>query len=125
MRSIVRARSRCLFAGLVMALLLSAIPAGLVAQSPTTASLPARMSDQDFWKLVSELSESNGSFRTDNLLSNEARLQYVIPELITRTKPGGAYVGVGPEQNFTLIGATKPAMAFIIDIRRGNRDLQL
>jgi len=32
---------------------------------------------------------------------------------------------VGPEQNFTYIVATKPAMAFIIDVRRGNLDLQL
>jgi hypothetical protein len=35
------------------------------------------------------------------------------------------YMGVGPEQNFTYIVATKPAMAFIVDIRRGNLDLQL
>ena len=34
-------------------------------------------------------------------------------------------MGVGPEQNFTYIVATKPAMAFIVDIRRGNLDLQL
>jgi len=35
------------------------------------------------------------------------------------------YLGVGPEQNFTYIVATKPAMAFIVDIRRGNLDLHL
>jgi hypothetical protein len=34
-------------------------------------------------------------------------------------------MGVGPEQNFTYIVATKPAMAFIVDIRRGNLDLHL
>jgi len=34
-------------------------------------------------------------------------------------------MGVGPEQNFTYIAALKPRMAFIIDIRRGNLDLQL
>src|SRR5262249_57046917 len=32
---------------------------------------------------------------------------------------------VGPEQNFTYIAALKPKMVFIVDIRRGNLDLQL
>src|SRR5215472_11458493 len=34
-------------------------------------------------------------------------------------------MGVGPEQNFTYISALKPKMVFIVDIRRGNLDLQL
>src|SRR5437764_8530132 len=34
-------------------------------------------------------------------------------------------MGVGPEQNFTYITATKPKMVFIVDIRRGNLELQL
>src|SRR5205814_381591 len=38
---------------------------------------------------------------------------------------GRVYMGVGPEQNFTYIVALKPKIAFIIDIRRGNLDLQL
>jgi hypothetical protein len=32
---------------------------------------------------------------------------------------------VGPEQNFTYIAATRPAMVFILDVRRGNLELQL
>jgi len=32
--------------------------------------------------------------------------------------PGGVYVGVGPEQNFSYIAALRPRIAFIIDIRR-------
>ena len=95
---------------------------GLTAAS---ASLPARLNDQDFWRLVSESSEADGSFRSDNLLSNELGFQYVVPDLVKTTKPGRVYMGVGPEQNFTYIVATKPAMAFIVDIRRGNLDLQL
>jgi hypothetical protein len=43
----------------------------------------------------------------------------------TRTVPGRAYVGVGSEQNFTYIAATRPVIAFIVDIRRGNLDLHL
>jgi hypothetical protein len=74
---------------------------------------------------VTDLSESNGFFRSDNLLSNESYFQHVLTELVNTVKPGGVYMGVGPEQNFTYIAATKPAMVFIVDIRRGNRDLQL
>jgi len=35
-------------------------------------------------------------------------------------QPGGAYLGVGPEQNFTYIAAFEPSIAFIVDIRRQN-----
>lgn len=104
------------------------VPACLVlviSLTAAAASLPARLSDQAFWRLVSESSESDGVFRSDNLLSNEVEFQFVVPELTRTTKPGRAYMGVGPEQNFTYIVATKPAMAFIVDIRRGNLDLQL
>ena len=97
----------------------------VIGLTAAAASLPARLSDQDFWRLVSESSEPDGSFRSDNLLSNELGFQFVVPELIKTTKPGRVYMGVGPEQNFTYIVATRPAMAFIVDIRRGNLDLQL
>ena len=75
--------------------------------------------------MVQEFSEPDGTFRSDNLLSNEIQLQYVIPDLLKTVKPGGVYMGVGPEQNFTYISALKPSMAFIVDIRRGNLDLHL
>jgi hypothetical protein len=87
--------------------------------------LPARLSDQEFWALITDLSEPGGSFRSDNLLSNELRLQYVIPEIVRTAPRGRAYIGVGPEQNFTYIAAVQPSMAFIVDIRRGNLQLQL
>jgi len=88
-------------------------------------TLPARLSDQEFWKIINDLSEDNGYFRSDNLLSNEIGFQTVIPDLLSRTKLGGVYLGVGPEQNFTYINALKPKMVFITDIRRGNMHTQL
>jgi hypothetical protein len=88
-------------------------------------TLPARLSDEEFWKLSQDLSEPDGYFRSDNLLSNELWLQWVIPDLLARTKPNGVYLGVGPEQNFTYISALKPKMVFITDIRRGNMHTQL
>jgi hypothetical protein len=87
--------------------------------------LPERLSDQEFWRLTEELSEPTGYFRSDNLLSNEQVFARVIPELVAVARPGGVYLGVGPEQNFTYIAAIKPKIAFIIDIRRGNLLLQL
>jgi hypothetical protein len=82
--------------------------------------LPERLSDEAFWKLINDLSEEGGFFRFENFLSNELAFQYVIPTLKETTKPGGVYMGVGPEQNFTYIVALEPKMAFITDIRRQN-----
>jgi len=87
--------------------------------------LPDRLSDPDFWKIVSEFSEPSGFFRSDNLLSNEIGFPDVIPLLVKTAQPARAYLGVGPEQNFTYIAALQPKMAFIVDVRRGNRDLHL
>ncbi len=87
--------------------------------------LPARLGDQEFWALVTDLSEPGGTFRSDNLLSNESRLQLVIPDLLRTVRRRGVYLGVGPEQNFTYIAALEPSIAFIVDIRRGNLQLHL
>ena len=89
------------------------------------AELPQRLTDQQFWKLSDELSEADGAFHSDNLASNEFVFSRVVPELTARIKPGGVYLGVGPEQNFTYIAALKPRMAFITDVRRGNLYLHL
>jgi hypothetical protein len=88
-------------------------------------SLPSRLTDAQFWQLIGRFSELNGTFRSDNLLSNEIGMQAVIPELTRVAKPGRVYLGVGPEQNFTYIVALRPKIAFIVDVRRGNLDLQL
>jgi hypothetical protein len=58
-------------------------------------------------------------------LSNEISVSTVAAQLALRMKPGGVYLGVGPEQNFTYIAAIKPRIAFITDIRRGNLHLHL
>src|SRR5579872_6265586 len=88
-------------------------------------SIPTKLTDEQFWKLSAESSEPDGTFRSDNLLSNELYFQFVIPDLVKTAKAERIYMGVGPEQNFTYITALKPRMVFIVDIRRGNLDLQL
>jgi hypothetical protein len=92
-------------------------PASVVRSA---AALPSRLSDTEFWRLSSSLSEPNGYFLSENLVSNEHTFQYVIPTLKQTMRPGGVYMGVAPDQNFTYILAVQPAMAFIVDIRRGN-----
>ncbi len=87
------------------------------AQSST---IPSRLADTTFWRLVTQMSEPGGYFRSENFVSNETSYQWVIPELLRTTKPGGVYLGVGPDQNFTYIVALQPKIAFIFDIRRQN-----
>lgn len=111
-------------AGSILAVALIGLPAGLGARL-SAQKLPARLTDQEFWKLATDFSESDGTFHSENLVSNEIRFQSLIPRLVTAAVPGRAYVGVGSEQNFTYIAATKPIVAFIVDIRRGNLDLHL
>jgi hypothetical protein len=86
-------------------------------------TLSAAIGDQEFWRLIETLSEPPGTYNvSDNLVSNEPR----VAENVRWLQPGGGvYIGVGPEQNFSYIGKLRPALAFIIDIRRENQDLHL
>ncbi len=94
------------------------IASGAARAAP--AQLPTRLTDAEFQHLSRSLSEPNGFWDSDNLLSNEAAYQRVIPALVRRVGTGGVYLGVGPEQNFTYIAALRPRMAFVLDIREGN-----
>ena len=92
-----------------------------VASLAWTQARPA----SSFAQTIARLSEPSGYFDTDNLISNESSYLQVIPELARRGVRGGAYVGVGPDQNFSYIAATRPSIAFIVDIRRDNELLHL
>lgn len=76
------------------------------------------LSRAEFSKLIRDLSEEDGYFRSDNFTSNETSYLHVLDRMREIGIPGGAYVGVGPEQNFTYIAAVRPRIAFIVDIRR-------
>lgn len=84
------------------------------------SSVSATPSDSLFAPLVAELSEAPGFFDTDNLISNESSYLHAVSALQRRGVQGGAYVGVGPDQNFSYIAAVRPEVAFIVDIRRDN-----
>ncbi|HET9799364.1 MAG TPA: hypothetical protein VFP90_15300 [Gemmatimonadaceae bacterium] len=109
-------RLRLSAATLLAALLL--VP-GVLARQSSPASVPASISDKEYWSLIESMSEPNGYFQSDNLVSNERMFQNLVPGLLARPH-GGAYLGVAPDQNFTYILAVAPQIAFICDIRRGN-----
>jgi hypothetical protein len=91
-----------------------------VAGVQPAARQSERLSDEEFAGLVQSASEKDGWFVTDNFSSNERRYLEVLSGLTARVRPGGVYIGVGPEQNFTFIDALQPSLSFILDIRRQN-----
>lgn len=93
-------------------------PESAVAPKPPAPPAPA------FTAMVRALSEPDSQFITDNMISNETSYLQVAGAL-AKAPPGGAYIGVGPEQNFTYIALTRPKVAFIVDIRRQNLIEQL
>src|SRR5580765_4519043 len=110
----------------IVALLVAVIasPASPVMRAAAD-TLPQKLTDAELWKLSEDMSEPNGFFRSDNLLSNELYYPYVMADLQQRVGTASVYLGVGPEQNFNYIALLKPKMVFITDIRRGNMHTQL
>ncbi len=88
-------------------------------------TLPGRYTDAEFWRMVTDFSEPGGDYQYENFVSNEISYQEVIPELSRLAKPGGVYLGVASEQNFTYIDVVRPSVAFIFDVRRQNTLLLL
>jgi len=78
-----------------------------------------------FATLVERFSERGGYFDTDNLISNERSYLHPLDGLRERGVSGGVYIGVGPDQNFSYVAQIRPAIAFIVDIRRDNLLLHL
>jgi hypothetical protein len=96
------------------------VAACVSAAALARAQAPASIADRDFAQLIASLSEPAGYFDTDNLISNEDSYLHAVGTLRRLGITGGAYLGVGPGQNFSYIAAIRPRVAFIIDIRRDN-----
>ena len=86
-------------------------------------TFPAR--DERFGTIVDRLSEPATGPHADNLLSNEDSYPRVAGEISRLVRPGGVYLGVGPDQNLTYIAHARPALSFVIDFRRRNLLLHL
>jgi hypothetical protein len=111
-------RSALLLAAAASAVLAVTSPVG--AQRAATAPAECRAAVGSFPRLVACLSEPGGYFDTDNLISNERSYLHVMGALARLGVRGGAYIGVGPDQNFSYIARVRPSIAFIIDVRRDN-----
>jgi hypothetical protein len=98
----------------------SAVPARQVSERVQVSRPAHALSDSEFAALVDRVSEPGGYFDTDNLISNERGYLKVLGAMDRLGVTGGAYVGVGPDQNFSYIAQVEPVVAFITDIRRDN-----
>lgn len=102
------------FLTVALAALISTTALAQAAQPKPIESLSAA----EFTRLINEFSEEGGYFRSDNFTSNETSYLHVVDKMRQLGATGGAYLGVGPEQNFTYIAKVRPRIAFIVDIRR-------
>ncbi len=110
---------RALVAATILAMALFANAASARQSVWRLRGLPGEgLSASEFSRLVRDLSEDGGYFRSDNFTSNETSYLHVVGKLRELGASGGAYIGVGPEQNFTYLAKVRPRIAFIIDIRR-------
>jgi hypothetical protein len=102
---------------LLLVLGIASIP---VSYEQTRAAATPEISIEQFSRYIDQWSEAEGYFDSDNFISNETSYLHVIDQLQKQVKPGGIYLGVGPDQNFSYIVHTKPSLAIITDIRRQN-----
>ena len=115
---------------LILALLTGLLAESITPHCPAQQPAPANttlaagasrgISIEEFARLSKELSEPGGYFDTDNLISNEASYLHVLGRMRKIGVQGGAYIGVGPDQNFSYIAQIRPQIAYIVDIRRDN-----
>ena len=112
--AVYRGARRAVLLSLAAALVLVAPAAPVTSQAPS-----------GFAAQIASLSEPGGYFDTDNLISNERSYLQVIPDLRKARLANGAYIGVGPDTNFSYIAEVRPSIAFIIDVRRDNLLLHL
>lgn len=86
--------------------------------APTAAVESDGLSTTEFVRLIRDFSEEGGYFLSDNFTSSEDSYLTIVDKMKELGATGGAYIGVGPEQNFTYIAKVRPRIAFIVDIRR-------
>jgi hypothetical protein len=107
---------RTLFLTLALVACAGRAPAPIAIPAPAAPALtPA-----EFGALIEKLSEPGGFFPSDNLVSNETSYLHVLGRMQELGVSGGAYLGVGPDQNFSYIAQVRPEIVFFIDIRRDN-----
>jgi hypothetical protein len=103
-------------------------PADTARAASGKAEAPARLvppaipdpasAESTYGRTFLRLSEPAGYFPSENVVSNETSYLHVLDAMRRIGVKGGAYIGVGPDQNFSYIAAVRPDVAFMFDIRR-------
>jgi hypothetical protein len=96
--------------------LIAIVISGTVVPGPQVE--PGGLSAPEFAQMIRDFSEDGGHFFSDNFTSSEDSYLTIVDPIRQLGVSGGAYIGVGPEQNFTYIAKIRPRIAFIVDIRR-------
>jgi len=81
--------------------------------------------DQSFGSILRALSEPETGPAADNLVSNEDSYPRIAADVAEQCPRDGVYLGVGPDQNFTILAHAAPRLAFVLDFRRRNLLLHL
>lgn len=86
------------------------------------ADEPDLLEREAFVELIRRLSDPpSGPASADNLMTNEDSIASVMDQAGREVPRDTVYLGVGPDQNFSLIAATRPDSAFILDFRKKNQ----
>ena len=101
-------------------LVLTALCVLLDLRFASHGAVPDSLALSEFARIMTAFSEKPGHFPGDNFVTNETSYLHVVSTVIELGKRGGVYIGVGTEQNFSYIAASRPEIAFIVDIRREN-----
>src|SRR5437660_1775061 len=112
-------RNPALSIGMALALVIGASIIPWSAEQPQAAA-DVPVSIEQLGRYIDDWSEPEGYFDSDNFISNETSYLHVIDDLHSRVRPGGIYLGVGPDQNLSYIVHTRPMLAIVTDIRRQN-----
>lgn len=102
------------------------VAAGATLILPETLTKACKSAERTPYKaLLERLSEPPaGPASADNLMTNEDSIASVLDRV--RELPGRtAYLGVGPDQNYSMIAAARHSVALILDYRTKNRNLHL
>ncbi len=111
---------KAIFTPILLVVCLYSSGGGLCAAQTKARPSGSAVAVSDFARSIELLSETGGYFDTDNLISNEASYLHVLGKMREMRIKGGAYIGVGPDQNYSYIAQIRPKVAYLVDIRRDN-----
>lgn len=100
--------------GLALPILASFLTRPSVAQ---TCDVP----DTFFQQLKTLDGLPTGPESTDNFITNEDSIASVLDQLTQEVPPNSVYLGVGPDQNYSMMAAVNPSFGLILDFRKKNQ----